>query len=126
MTSQQDLEWQQKEQEFLSKHGGKTVSHKALHKLMGDTIDGLMKVLKGAFQSHNDARRKLEERVAALEARPALEFCGKHESQIKSYFPGDVVQRSGALWICTEPTTGPFTHSAFQLLVKRGAVDDAR
>ena len=66
----------------------------------------------------------LETAILALQQRPALVFSGVH-SEAKSYVVGDAVVRAGALWACVIPTAGPFTHSAFQLVVKRGAANDA-
>ncbi len=66
---------------------------------------------------------ELERRVAELEQRPSLKFCGIHNEQAP-YALGDVVIRSGSLWTCVRPTRGAFDHAAFQLSVKKGTAHD--
>jgi hypothetical protein len=47
----------------------------------------------------------LEARVAALEAKPHVKFCGIYEPG-RSYTPGDACTHGGGLWICKAATTG--------------------
>ena len=92
-----------------------------------DFADLVVMTIKGALGGPLVAGRfnALEARVVALEARASLKFCGVHDRQTKAYVAGDVVVRSGGLWVCTVPTTGPFAHSAWKLVVKSGAANDA-
>lgn len=68
----------------------------------------------------------LEQRVAALEARPSVQDKGVWRSG-QCYQPGDIVSRSGSAWICrgSHMAVGDdLSHEHFRLLVKRGR--DAR
>ena len=48
---------------------------------------------------------ELETRLAALEAKPHVKFCGVYESG-RAYTPGDACTHGGGLWICKAATTG--------------------
>jgi hypothetical protein len=67
---------------------------------------------------------QLEARIAALEKRPAVKFCGVFEEG-KTYCAGDACLHKSALWICREPTSGKPGEDfvGWQLALKRG---DAR
>ena len=66
----------------------------------------------------------LEARIAQLETKPFVKFCGTFEGG-KSYQPGDAVVHSSALWICKAATSGTPSKDfiGWQLALKRG---DAR
>jgi len=104
------LEWKTS----IAQQGRKPVSWKDLDVLLEDTLADRL-----ALEQRVVA---LETALAALQQRPALVFSGVH-SESKSYVIGDTVVRGGSLWACVIPTAGPFTHSAFQLIVKRGSAE---
>ncbi len=85
-------------------------------------INTLVDALKTVFERHKAAVEGLAQRVAELEARPALTFTGTY-MDTRSYAPGDCTTRQGGLWVCMSATTGPFDHAAWVLAVKKG---DAR
>lgn len=64
-------------------------------------------------------RRKLEERVAALEARPMLEYTGTW-TPTKEYRPGQFTTCDGGLWHCEIRGRGekPGTGKSWKLAVK--------
>ncbi|HXG56999.1 MAG TPA: hypothetical protein VNJ03_16595 [Vicinamibacterales bacterium] len=118
-TKQDDLNLEMKE--FLSKHGSKPVSFKALDTALQGTVDAVLDGLKDAFKSHKDARRALEKRVAELEARPLPTYRGVHQDGA-NYTANTMVTRGGSLWFATEDTTStPGTDGSWRLIVKRGA-----
>lgn len=64
-------------------------------------------------------RNALADRVAALEAKPMMKYCGVWEPG--DYAEGEVVTQGGSMWIAREPTNSrPGTDDSFQLCVKRG------
>ena len=67
---------------------------------------------------------QLEARLAQLETKPFVKFCGTFEGG-KSYQPGDAVVHQSALWICKAATSGTPSKDfvGWQLALKRG---DAR
>jgi hypothetical protein len=66
----------------------------------------------------------IRERLAILEARPEIKYAGTFALG-KTYQPGNLCTRSGALWLCCESdvTTQPGTDAKWKLIVKSG---DAR
>jgi hypothetical protein len=48
----------------------------------------------------------LEQRLAALEQKPSVKFCGVWDRD-KAYRSGDAVVHSGGLWIARGEPTGP-------------------
>ena len=54
----------------------------------------------------------LEARLAALEARPHVKFCGPWDSA-KSYSAGDAVVFQGGLWVCRIAETTGRPNQAF-------------
>jgi hypothetical protein len=48
----------------------------------------------------------LEQRLAALEQKPSVKFCGVWDRD-RAYQSGDAVVHSGGLWVCRAATTGP-------------------
>jgi hypothetical protein len=106
---------------LLSRHGHEPVSLA----MLDGTIDALQEGLRDAFQKHQDARRKLEARVAGLEAeiaalkqRPDFHDAGPYREGA-TYSKGAFVTRRG-YWLClTDKTlTAPGTSSAWRLVVK--------
>ena len=67
---------------------------------------------------------QLEARIAQLETKPFVKFCGTFQGG-KSYDPGDAVVHASALWICRAATSGTPSKDfvGWQLALKRG---DAR
>ena len=70
-----------------------------------------------------EAVAPLREKIAALEARPDIKYCGTwHDST--TYEPGDFTTFAGSMWHCRarchgrRPGEAP---DAWQLAVKRGA-----
>jgi hypothetical protein len=59
-----------------------------------------------------------EERIAALEARPTLEYLGIWEP--KEYNPGNIVTHSGGMWHCRNTTRSLPPSGDWQLCVKAG------
>jgi hypothetical protein len=51
------------------------------------------------------ADKPLVERIAALEQKPSLRYCGIYSEQ-EQYRPGDCVSRNGSIWHCNAPTFG--------------------
>jgi len=68
-----------------------------------------------------DAFAKLDARVAAVEARPAVKYLGVHEAG-RSYATGSLCTRSGSLWCATTDTsdTPGDGATAWVLIVKKG------
>ena len=67
------------------------------------------------------ATEQIEERLAKLEQKPHVKFCGVHESG-KAYQPGDACTHGGSLWICVKATSGEPNKDfiGWKLAVKRG------
>ncbi len=90
-------------------------------------IDEMASAVAGAIRASIDGPRvggrleQLETRIAALEQKPHLKYCGVFESG-RAYQPGDAVTRSGSLWVCNVQTTGEPGKDfvGWQLGVKRG------
>lgn len=62
----------------------------------------------------------LEDRIAELEARPTIRYCGAWESG-EEYTPGNMVTFSGSLWHCNADTAQkPGTGADWTLAAKRG------
>jgi hypothetical protein len=71
-------------------------------------------------QERNVRLDALEARIAGLEARPELEYRGSHASD-QTYAAGNLVTRSGGLWLCLRSTTQtPGQSGDWKLVVKRG------
>ena len=94
--------------EHIAKHGHRPLRLKDL----GVVVDELFAVLKthkakisdGLTQSQ-DRFEALEARLAALEKKPIVKFCGPFERG-KAYLAGDACVHKSALWICRVPTSG--------------------
>jgi hypothetical protein len=64
----------------------------------------------------------LEQRVAELEARPALKYLGTWK-QDKTYSAGTFITDAGAVWYCNASTTSrPGENADWSLAVKSGGV----
>lgn len=89
--------------------------------------------LQSAFDAGFEAVKKycdkhfgeFEARLAKLEARPELKFCGSHQRAL-TYARGSIVNHDGSCWIALRQVEGerPGEGQAWQLLVKKG--QDAR
>lgn len=64
----------------------------------------------------------IEARVAAIEAKPQVKFCGVFKRGT-TYERGDIATHAGSLWVCLTSTSGAPTedHVGWQLAVKRGS-----
>ena len=88
------------------------------------TPDAFAEMVVDAFKRVlEDPKRRiadLEQRLAALESKPVVKFCGVHQEG-RSYRPGDACTRQGALWICRAATAGVpgDDHESWTLAVKR-------
>ena len=87
----------------------------------GRRIDALM---AGVADAVNPVLRRLEDRIAELEARPLLKYVGTWNHG--AYKTGEFVTHQGSLWHCERATTAsPGTGSPdWKLAVKKGR--DAR
>ena len=67
----------------------------------------------------NEKIGALESRLAAIEHRPALKFCGPHREG-HAYAEGSLTQRGGGLWLAERTTTETpgSPDSGFRLIVK--------
>lgn len=63
----------------------------------------------------------LEQRLAGIEAKPHLKFCGTYQRGT-TYTPGDAVVRDGSLWVCKAETSGAPTEDfvGWQQAVRKG------
>lgn len=123
-------------EEFLAKHGKKPVTYRWLSVILENEVDEII----GIFKEHRDrlaalesrlsgAEREkanadaqgLEARIAALEKRPAVKFCGTWQRD-KSYAVGDAATHHGGLWICQADTSGEPSKDfvGWRLAVKSG------
>jgi hypothetical protein len=67
-----------------------------------------------------DAVRPLERRIAELEARGEMKYCGIWEEG-REYLRGNFVTTNGSLWHAEQPTRRrPGTDSTYRLAVKKG------
>ena len=74
----------------------------------------------GALIDASIEHKKLNERLAALEARPTLKYSGVFE--VKSYQPGEFVSHDGSMWHCNDATLDevPSFSPKWTLAVKHG------
>ena len=87
-----------------------------------EIADAIVDTLKGVLASRDATIAALAERLAAIEQKPHVKFCGTWQPGAL-HEPGDAVVRSGGLWVCVKPTSGEqWDHGAWQLAVKRGSV----
>jgi len=84
-----------------------------------DTLRGLMRAVATAI---TEQTAPLRTRIAALEARPALEYRGVFAGDGTAYRPGDLCTRSGSLWLCIAATTAAPAEapSNWKLIAKGG------
>ena len=85
-----------------------------------DTFEALGEFLATALRV-----RRLEERVAELEARPELKHAGTWRKGTP-YQERNCVTHGGSLWMCCAPTSTakPGNSPHWRLIVKRGRVHD--
>ena len=91
-------------------------------KLADLLVDHTLRVLNGPKVAGRFAA--LEARIAQLETKPFVKFCGTFQGGT-AYHPGDAVVHQSALWICKAATSGTPSKDfvGWQLALKRG---DAR
>jgi hypothetical protein len=84
-------------------------------------IEGVVALVKGVRDRFDGKIADLESRVAALEARPSVKYCGTHVEGTL-YREASLTTRQGSLWVATaDSTSTPGTPgSAWRLIVKRG------
>ncbi len=81
------------------------------------TLDGLAAVLDKSI-----SRKPLRERIAVLEARGELKYCGIYRNG-ERYRAGNFVTHDGGLWCCQAEATGTrpgHGNACWQLAVKSG------
>ena len=84
---------------FLEKSGAKTVTYRALSKVLGVTQDALLNIMK----TQQQRIAELEQRIEAIASRPQLKWAG-------TFVPGaaypecSIATRSGALWCAMRAT----------------------
>lgn len=68
-----------------------------------------------------DELEELRKRIAELEARPQMKYCGVFEDD-RAYGPGEFVTYGGSIWHCRSAAAGgrPGSSSSWQLAVKHG------
>ena len=88
-------------------------------KLAAMVVDTIVKAVDGPRVGGLLAQ--LEARIAKLETKPFVKFCGTFEGG-KSYDPGDAVVHASALWICRASTSGTPSKDfvGWQLALKKG------
>ena len=108
--------------EFLEKHGKKPVSYKTLT----DALDAVQTATVEALTRHKATIAALEQRITALEQRPAgVEYAGTFEAGT-IYSKGALVTRQGSLWLSLQDSNAwPPGQSAshWKLIVKRGEAE---
>jgi hypothetical protein len=103
----------------MEPEAGKLVTFKTLMAALSGGVIPVLKELKGRHEARMGA---IEARLAALEEKPSVRYCGVWEAG-KDYMNGDAVTKGGSLWICklnhvsSEPGVD---YVSWQLAVKRG------
>ena len=89
-----------------------------IQELASATVD----VLKKALAVRDGRITALEQRLAQLEAKPFVKFCGTWQRDT-TYTAGDAATHHGTLWICRRSTTGEPSKDfvGWQLALKKGA-----
>ncbi len=85
-------------------------------------VAALVETLAPQLKAMRDRNEALERRVAQLETKPHVKFCGVWDASA-TYEKGDACTRSGSLWICTSATTVGVPgqdFSSWQMAVKNG------
>jgi hypothetical protein len=85
-------------------------------------LDAILDTIKGVWDQLSGRPDAIEQRLAALEARPGLKYMGAHEPT-QLYQPGDVVTAQGSMWACREAVAGAAPEDGspcWTLCVKRG------
>jgi hypothetical protein len=78
-------------------------------------------LLIALFQANGARIAKAEARIAELEARPMMKFCGVYDGTAE-YEPGNVVTHQGSSWHCNIKSKGarPGDGVLWTLMVKKG------
>ena len=91
------------------------------HAELNELISGIVPVIKSLKNDINNEIGWLKKRVAELDEKPALKYCGIWKSD-GAYGQGDLVTHGGSIWHCNRSTkVKPGDGSDWQLAVKRGA-----
>jgi hypothetical protein len=113
-------------EEFNARYGAKHVTWKQLIKVIDHdttaTVDVIKRILAGPRVDGRFAA--LEARLAALEVRPELKYCGAWRSDT-SYSEGSLTTKSGGMWYaeaCTDKMPGT-VNSGWRLVVKSGGAE---
>lgn len=89
--------------------------------LMRTAVEGMADSMRDALGLHGKRVAALEQRIAELEARPALKYLGTH-AHGKRYSPGECCTHRGSLWHANRTTTAtPGESDDWTLCVKRGS-----
>jgi hypothetical protein len=83
--------------------------------------EAMAMVLNPILKSNKAALVGLEKRIAQLEAKPTIKYCGTWTDGA-TYEKGDGVTHHGALWICKAQTAAEPSKdfAGWQLAVKKG------
>jgi hypothetical protein len=104
--------------QYVHAHSMPVPARKKAPSVASISIDELAEAVDEAIARYVEP---LEKRIAELEARPTLRYCGLWE-QGREYVPGEFVTCDGSVWACRCSTTGKpgVTHTDLQLAVKHG------
>jgi hypothetical protein len=99
------------------------VTRAAMMKAFERYSKGTAPVLLDIFTKQKTQIDALGARLASLEAKPHVKFCGVWKAG-GTYEPGDAATHQGGLWICKVATPGEPSKDfvGWQLAVKRGSV----
>jgi hypothetical protein len=124
---------------FVKSHGAKPViwpafgdavnqifdclkSHKRHAAKMAADVTSRFENVEARMSALELAHEHLAARLAALEDKPSVKFCGTFQSG-RTYAPGDACTHHGGLWVCKAATSGApgADFVGWTLAVKRGA-----
>jgi hypothetical protein len=90
------------EVDLFEKHAERVVTYRFLGKMLRGTAAAVKQVLaqRDARLTEHDTRIiAFEQRIAALEAKPSVKYCGVWAAN-GDYSVGDAATHKGSLWIC--------------------------
>ena len=97
------------------------MTQKELEALTTGMAGPIVELVKRTVTPLKTELQALQQRLATLEAKPHVKFCGVYQSG-QTYAPGDAVTHQGGLWVCKAETCGTPSQDfvGWQLAVKRG------